>query len=99
MDGDDLLISTQAGRAKANALQRDPSVTVCVLAERHPSPRYLTIYGRAKVESAGAVDLMMRIGGAISGTTVPEAARPPIEERARNEDRVVLRITPEGFAP
>jgi PPOX class probable F420-dependent enzyme len=99
MDGEDLLISTQAGRAKAKALQRDPRVSVCVLAEQHPSPRYLTIYGTAKIEREGAVDLMMRIGAAMSGAEIPEAARPAIEQRARNEQRVVLRVTPQAFLP
>ena len=99
MDGEDLLISTQAGRAKTKALQRDPNVSVCVLAEQHPSPRYLTIYGTAKIEHEGAVDLMMRIGGAMSGAEVPQALRPAIEQRARDEQRLVLRVTPRSYIP
>ena len=41
MDGDDLLISTTATRAKAKAVRRDTRVTVCVIAEQPPFP-YLT---------------------------------------------------------
>lgn len=70
---------------------------MCVLGERHPSPRYLTIYGMAKIEREGAVDLMTRIGGAMSGAPVPEAARPAIGEPAGNEQRVVLRVSPRTF--
>ena len=63
MDGDDLLISTQAGRAKGRALKDGRDVSVCVLAEGpHPGAPYLTIYGKAYIESEGAVDLMMRFG-------------------------------------
>jgi PPOX class probable F420-dependent enzyme len=94
MDGDDLLISTQAGRAKGKVFARERDVTVCVMAEDHPSAPYLTIYGRAKTESEGAVDLMMRIAEAMTGNKLPESARPAIEQRAQAENRVVLRVTP-----
>jgi PPOX class probable F420-dependent enzyme len=93
MDGDDLLISTQATRAKARAIAQNPEVSVCVLGESMPFP-YVTVYGRGVIEEAGAVDVMMRVGEAMSGQPLPESARPAVEERARNEGRVVLRVTP-----
>ena len=41
---------------------------------------------------------MMRIGEKMQGRPVPaDSARPAIEERARNEQRVVLRLTPESY--
>jgi PPOX class probable F420-dependent enzyme len=94
MDGSDILISTQANRAKGRVLARNPEVTVCVLTENEPMPRYLTIYGRAAIETEGAVDLMMRVGEKMTGAPVPESARAGLEERAKREQRVVLRITP-----
>ncbi|MFQ5473358.1 MAG: TIGR03618 family F420-dependent PPOX class oxidoreductase [Dehalococcoidia bacterium] len=97
MDGDDILISTQAGRAKGSVLARRPEVSVCILSEKHPSAPYLTIYGKATIEKQGAVDVMMRIGGVMTGNEVPEAARPALEKRAEEEGRVVLRITPERY--
>ena len=97
MDGDDLLISTQAGRAKGKVLLRRPEVSVCVLGEKHPTPPYVTIYGRASIEHEGAVNLMMRIGEKMTGSPVPEAIRPALEQRARDEERVVLRVTPEAY--
>ena len=98
MDGDDIIISTTRSRAKAKQIRRDPMVSVCVLGEAMPFP-YLTVYGRGSIEEDGAVDAMMRIGGAMRGEPVPEAARPAVEQRAKEEGRVVLRVTPEGFTP
>ena len=97
MAGDDILISTQAGRAKGKVLAKRPEVSVCILSEKHPSAPYLTIYGKATIEKEGAVDVMMRVGGAMTGSEVPEAARPALEKRAEEEDRVVLRVTPERY--
>lgn len=98
MEGEDLLISTTASRAKAQAVRRNPDVSVCVLGEAMPFP-YLTVYGSGRIEEDGAVDVMMKVGGALSGNPVPEAARPAVEERARTEGRVVLRVTPHSYAP
>lgn len=98
MDGDDLVISTTAARAKGRVFAREREVSVCVLSEKpHPSPPYITIYGKGRIETEGAVDLMMRIGEVMTGRPVPESARSAVEERARKEERVVLRITPERY--
>jgi PPOX class probable F420-dependent enzyme len=98
MDGDDLLISTTATRAKAKVVRRDSRVSVCVIGEQLPFP-YLTVYGRGRVEEDGAVDVMMAVGGKMTGRTLLESARPALEERAKNEQRVVLRVTPESYFP
>lgn len=98
MDGDDLVISTTATRAKARAIHRSPQVSVCVLAEEQPYP-YLTVYGRGRIEADRAVDVMMAVGERIAGRPIPESARPAVEERAKKEQRVVLRVTPESFFP
>jgi PPOX class probable F420-dependent enzyme len=98
MDGDDLLISTTATRAKAKVIRRDRRVSVCVLGEEPPFP-YLTVYGRGQIEQEGAVDVMMRVGAVMTRNPVPESARPAVEERAEKEGRVVLRVTPESYFP
>ena len=98
MDGDDLLVSTTADRAKAKAVRRDSRVTVCVIGEQLPFP-YLTVYGRGRIEEDGAVGVMMTVGGRMTGSALPESARPAMEERARSEGRVVLRVTPESYFP
>lgn len=98
MDGDDLLVSTTRSRAKARAARRNPQVTLCVLHEEFPFP-YLTLFGRATVEEeeTAVVDLLMRLREVMTGVPIPPEQRGEVEERARAEGRVVLRVTPERF--
>ena len=96
MDGDDILISTTHSRFKAKAIKRNPEVSVCVLAEQYPFP-YLLVYGVGQIEEDGAPDLMMKVGARMTGNPVPEAARPAIEQRAKDEGRLVLRVKPLEF--
>jgi hypothetical protein len=69
-----------------------------VLGEQPPFP-YLLIYGRGVIDDQGAVDVMMRVGERMTGQPIAESARPALEERAKNEGRVVLRVTPESVRP
>ncbi len=48
----------------------------------------------AETEPKAVVDLMMRIAGVMAGQEMPESVRPMVEEGARREDRVVLRLRP-----
>lgn len=98
MDGDDLLISTTATRAKAKVVRRTSRVSVCVLGERRPFP-YLTLYGRGRIEVEGAVEVMVAVTEKMTRRPLAESARPALKERARREQRVVLRVTPESFFP
>jgi len=95
MDGDDILVSTMGARAKAKAVARIGKVSLCVLDEQWP-PTYLVVYCDAKVETepSAVVELMMRIAGVMAGKPMPETVRPLVEEGARREGRVVLRLTP-----
>jgi len=94
-DGDDILVSTMGARAKAKAVQRLGKVSLCVLDEQWP-PTYLVVYCDASVETepGPVVDLMMRIAGVMAGKPMPESVRPIVEEGARREGRVVLRLRP-----
>ncbi len=96
MDRDEIVISTTDSRVKAKAVQRNPEVSVCVLDEKIPFV-YLTVYGHARIEEDGVVDVMRRIGEAMSGSPVPEAALPALEQRAKSEGRVVIRVKPAQF--
>lgn len=96
MDGDEIVISTTAARVKAKAVQRNPEVSVCVLDEKMPFD-YLTVFGHARIEEEGAADVMRRIGEAMSGNPIPEAALPALEQRAKSEGRVVIRVKPAQF--
>jgi PPOX class probable F420-dependent enzyme len=96
MDGDDIIISTTASRFKARAVRRDPRIALCILGEQLPFP-YMTVYGHATIDEQGAVDVMMKVGERMTGNPVPESARPAVEQRAKDEGRVVLRVRIERF--
>ncbi|MCU1455841.1 MAG: Pyridoxamine 5-phosphate oxidase [Acidimicrobiales bacterium] len=94
-EGDDILVSTMAARAKAKAVERNQKVSLCVLDEQWP-PTYLQVYCDAKVETdlEANVDLAMRIAGLMAGDPMPDEVRPMIAEGVSQEHRVVLRLTP-----
>lgn len=94
-DADELLVSTIAGRGKARVADRDEKVSLCILDERWPFA-YLQVYADATVERDRdlIVDVMMAVGGRMSGHTLPDNARPAVEAMAVEEDRVVIRCRP-----
>ncbi len=94
-DSDELLVSTMRGRAKAKAVGRSEKVSLCILDERWPFA-YLQVYCDAVVEEDPKliVDVMMAVGGRMSGNPLPEEARPVVEGMAKAEERVVLRCKP-----
>ena len=95
LDGNDILVSTMAERAKAKAVERSQKVALCILNEQWP-PTYLQVYCDAKVETDhdANVDLGMRIAGVMAGAPMPDEVRPMIADGVRREGRVVLRLTP-----
>ena len=95
MDGDDMLISTMAERAKALAVKRNPKVSICVLDEQWP-PTYLQVYGDATLEEDldQAVDLMRRVIDLMAGQEMPTSKLPEIAKMCRDEQRVVIRVKP-----
>jgi len=95
MDGDDLLISTMAGRNKPKAVDRDGRVSLCILDEQWPLG-YLQVYGTAAVSRDRdlAVDVLTRVIGIMAGEEVPESRRAQIGQMADDEQRVVIRVTP-----
>ncbi len=94
-DGDDILVSTMAARSKAKAVDRDPRISLCVLDENWPLG-YLQVYGTAVVErdEDQAADVLRRIVELMAGEPVPPERWPQIAELAKQEERVVLRVTP-----
>ena len=94
-DDDELLVSTMAGRGKANGVARNPKVSFCVLDERWPFS-YLQVYADAAVDRdlQLVVDVMMAVGWRMSGQPLSEDARPFVETMAAEEDRLVLRCRP-----
>ncbi|MGA8723585.1 MAG: pyridoxamine 5'-phosphate oxidase family protein [Acidimicrobiales bacterium] len=94
-DGDDLLVSTMAGRGKSLAVARNPKISLCVLDERWPFT-YLQVYADATVDDDPdvVVEVMMAIGWRMSGEPLGEESRPVIEAMADEEHRVVVRCRP-----
>lgn len=94
-DDGDLLIATMAARAKTKAVERIGKVSILILDEKWPVG-HLLVYGKAVVERDPAlvVDVMMAVGGRMSGEPLGDEARPFVEQMAIDEDRVVLRCTP-----
>jgi hypothetical protein len=94
-DSDELFVSTMAERAKTKAVAHNPKVSLCVLDEQWP-PSYLQVYCDAAIETGFdfVVDVMMRIAGAMAGRPIDPEMRPMVEERARAENRVVIRLRP-----
>jgi PPOX class probable F420-dependent enzyme len=95
MDGDDILVSTMAPRAKAKAVSRNPKVSLCVLDENWPVT-YLQVYGTAVLESdeEQGADMLRRVIELMAGQPVPDERREQIAKLAREEQRVVIRVTP-----
>jgi PPOX class probable F420-dependent enzyme len=95
MDGDDILVSTMADRHKAKAVARDPRVSLCVLDEQWPLT-YLQVYGTAVLDTdpEHGADMLRRVIELMAGEPVPDERRAQIAEMAREEKRVVVRITP-----
>ena len=77
------------------AVRRDPKVSLCVLDENWP-PTYLNVYCDAVVDEdpQAAADLLWKIMAVMVGRPLSEDTRPQVEEMARREERVVLRLRP-----
>jgi hypothetical protein len=95
LDGDDLLVSTMAARAKAFAVQRSPKVSLCILDEQWPLT-YLQVYGDATLEEdfGQAVDVLRRVIDLMAEKDVTTDKMPEIQRMAREENRVVIRVRP-----
>jgi len=90
------LIATMAERAKAKAVQRLGEASICVLDEKWPLT-YLQLYGPARLDSNFdlVVNTMVKVGEIMSGQALPKEARPFVEEMARREHRVLIRLSPQ----
>jgi hypothetical protein len=70
--------------------------SICVLDEKWPLT-YLQLYGPARLDSNIdlVIDTMVGVGEIMSGQLLPKEARPLVEEIARREDRVLIRLSPQ----
>lgn len=92
-DGDDLLISSAAGRRKDRNLRRDPRVSLTVYDTADPQ-QYAEIRGRATVSEDPGRALAVRLAEEYEGPGAGEVylQLPP------EVIRVVIRITPQHVA-
>jgi Pyridoxamine 5'-phosphate oxidase len=92
---EEILVSTMAERAKTKAVARSGKVSLCVLDEQWP-PSYLQVYCDAEIDTRFdfVVDVMMRIAGVMAGVPMSEEVLPMVEEGARIENRVAVRLRP-----
>jgi hypothetical protein len=92
---EEIVVSTMAERAKARAVARNPKVSMCVLDEQWP-PSYLQVYCDAEIDTDfdSVVDVMMQIAGVMAGAPMSDEVRPMVEEGARIEKRVAVRLRP-----
>lgn len=89
VDGDEPIFNTHEGRMKPKNLRRDPRIWVSIPSREDPQ-QYLLVSGTARVESAGAVDHVLKIAERFMG-------RPQTREQWPQE-RLIVRITPECIA-
>ena len=92
---EEIVVSTMADRAKAKAESRNPKVSLCVPDEQWP-PTYVQVYCEAVIDTDFdfTVDVMMRIAGVMAGRPIDAEVRPMVEEGARLEQRVAIRLRP-----
>jgi hypothetical protein len=55
------------------------------------------ITGTAEASEDNALEVMMKVGAVMTGTQVSDAAKPMLEKRVKDEDRVGIRFTPKEF--
>ena len=95
LDGDDLLVSTMGARAKARAAEANAQASLCVLDEDWPLG-YVLLYCTATVQDdfEATVSAMLRVREIMAGAPMPPEVRPVVEQTARDEGRVLIRLKP-----
>lgn len=89
LDGDRILVSTEAARAKARDVARDGFASYCVTGHTAPFP-CVTVEGTARIVTEGAGATTTRIIEAMSGTPM---ADPLTDAAVAAMGRVVLELT------
>lgn len=87
MDGDDILVSTMAARAKARAARRSGEASLCVLDEKWPLT-YMQVLGPVVVDEdmATSVDVMMKVAAIMSGSPCPKRPAPSSKRKPGKRD-------------
>lgn len=89
-DGDDLLVSTQAGRRKEKNLRRDPRASITVI-DRNDAERYIEVRGLAAITEDVDRGVAAQLAEKYAGPGAGEGYRQLPPEIVR----VVIRLTPD----
>jgi PPOX class probable F420-dependent enzyme len=88
-DGERVVVNTAIDRVKERHIRADPRISVVVL-DQHDVNRYVSVTGRAELETEGAEAHIDKLAKKYMGVDkYPEDARAP------GERRIIVRITPE----
>ena len=96
VDGDEIVFSTTKTRGKGRAVARSPELTLCIV-DADPPYQYLTVFGRARIDEASALEANLKAVEIITGSPISDAMRSVLEQRAKDEGRVAIRVTPVGY--
>ena len=99
-DTDELLVSTMRDRSKARVVARNPKVSLCVLDERWPFS-YLQVYCDSTVDEDPdlVLDVMMAVGGRVSGEPLGDDARPLVAAMAKRKTASCFAAAPTAPSP
>ena len=89
---DSLVVSTPRTRFKTLSIRRNPHVNLCAISNQEPF-NYVSVEARAVVDEGDIVAATSAVFDAIADTGWP--APPDIAQWVRDDDRVILRLTPE----
>jgi PPOX class probable F420-dependent enzyme len=92
-DGKDFAISTRAPSAKAKNIRKQPLVSLTVT----DGPRVVVVYGSARVVRDPEEVLTYNLTRLASPRQQGEVDREALAQRLRQEERVVVVVTPEKY--
>ena len=99
-DDGKIVFLTMAERQKAKAVNRNPQLSLCILASAESGfawpPEYLVVDGIAEIitDMDYVVKTAMQVGSIMTGDTIPEDAEPFVREMMEKENRVAISVTP-----
>lgn len=88
-DGEYVVANTAIGRVKERHMRADSRVSVVVL-DQHDVNRYVSVSGRAELDTEGAEDHIDKLARKYLGVY-----KYPEEARAPDERRIIVRIKPD----
>lgn len=91
-EGDELVVSTPAGRLKTRTLERDPRVNLCIISNAEPF-NYVTVEGLASIDRDNLLEPTRAVFANIADTGYKEPEN--LARWIRDDQRVILRIRAE----